>query len=83
MDATSSLLRRLLADGDIPLSLILELFYAAATFFLAFHRRFKIPDKHHYVVFTAIYFFENQMQVLTFVVRCCDNLKKGVQQPII
>ena len=63
VDATSSLLHHLLSAGDISISLILEIFYAAATFFLAFHRRLHIPDKHHYIVFVAIYFFENKLQV--------------------
>ena len=41
----------------------MEIFYAAATFFLFFHRRLKIPDKHHYFVFAAIYTFESKVQV--------------------
>jgi len=61
-ETTTSLLHRLLSS-EVPLCLVLEIFYAAATFFLYFHRKLKIPDKHHYFVFAAIYSFESKVQV--------------------
>jgi len=63
METVSSLLRHLLRKVEIPYSLIMEFFYATATFFLFFHRAFKLPDKHHYIVFSAIHATENKTKV--------------------
>lgn len=69
VESTTSLLRGLLKAVD-DLSKVMEMFYAAATFFLFFHRRLKIPDIHHYVVFAAIHSFEGQMQVNQATLDC-------------